>query len=418
MRSRAYPDQSLRQLEDGQVLDGTLQTYESVRTRTVEFLSFLAEFDRRKLFRQAGYPSAHQFCMQHMHMSEDQAFKHLRAARAARRFPAVLEMIADGRSNVSAITILSPRLTRADGEELLRASAGMTNAQVRMMLAERYPQPDVPTVMFALATRTPTASEIAKSVSGELASKPVEGDNSLAPNEEDLASPSVEEQVPIGAPLVAYQYTLVSPLSPASYALQCTLSASAHSKLREAQALLAPRVAQNDVSQVLEQALDALLERLNRTRKAALRKSVLRNPAENGASVRSSSGKRQRAAREVSVEAANPDTASAQSPGSKPEAGAPAPAARDPRHVPAALRRAIWQRDEGRCQFVSAAGVRCESTSYLEIDHVRPVALGGTSTLDNLRLLCRAHNQLEAEARLGREFMHAKRGGSDGADGT
>lgn len=79
------------------------------------------------------------------------------------------------------------------------------------------------------------------------------------------------------------------------------------------------------------------------------------------------------------------------------------------RRVPAEIRRAVVDRDGGQCTFVAANGHRCSSRKLLEFDHVRPVALGGRTTVDNLRLRCRAHNQLEAERTFGAEFMRRKR---------
>ena len=70
------------------------------------------------------------------------------------------------------------------------------------------------------------------------------------------------------------------------------------------------------------------------------------------------------------------------------------------RRVPAAVRRAVWRRDAGRCAFLGTSG-RCGESRGLEIDHVVPWALGGTSVPENLRLLCRAHNQSEATRLLG-----------------
>ena len=77
----------------------------------------------------------------------------------------------------------------------------------------------------------------------------------------------------------------------------------------------------------------------------------------------------------------------------------------DSRHIPAALRRAVYQRDGGRCRFVSAKGHRCESRHQLEVDHIVPVAKGGKTELSNLRLFCRAHNQLAAIDAFGLAFM-------------
>jgi hypothetical protein len=58
---------------------------------------------------------------------------------------------------------------------------------------------------------------------------------------------------------------------------------------------------------------------------------------------------------------------------------------------------------------VGETGHRCPARTKLEYDHIEPVACGGASSLDNLRLRCRAHNQLEAERAFGTEFMRHKR---------
>jgi hypothetical protein len=68
--------------------------------------------------------------------------------------------------------------------------------------------------------------------------------------------------------------------------------------------------------------------------------------------------------------------------------------ASDSRHIPAAVRRAVWQRDEGRCAFVGTRG-RCRETGFLEFHHVAPYAAGGAATVENIQR-CRAHNLYEA----------------------
>ncbi|MBI5170672.1 MAG: HNH endonuclease, partial [Candidatus Eisenbacteria bacterium] len=79
------------------------------------------------------------------------------------------------------------------------------------------------------------------------------------------------------------------------------------------------------------------------------------------------------------------------------------------RHVPAALRRAVAERDEHCCSFVSADGHRCGETRGLQIDHITPLAHGGETTEDNLRLLCAQHNRHEAAKRIGVDEVAAKR---------
>jgi hypothetical protein len=63
------------------------------------------------------------------------------------------------------------------------------------------------------------------------------------------------------------------------------------------------------------------------------------------------------------------------------------------RHCPAAVARAVFVRDGRRCTYVSPDGRRCSERRCLELDHVEPWAVGGESTIENLRLRCRAHNQ-------------------------
>ena len=66
------------------------------------------------------------------------------------------------------------------------------------------------------------------------------------------------------------------------------------------------------------------------------------------------------------------------------------------RHIPAAIRDAVFKRDNGRCTYVGRNGVRCGATIHLQIDHIRPFCQGGKHTIDNLRLLCGKHNRLAA----------------------
>jgi 5-methylcytosine-specific restriction endonuclease McrA len=72
--------------------------------------------------------------------------------------------------------------------------------------------------------------------------------------------------------------------------------------------------------------------------------------------------------------------------------------------LPVQLKRHVWQRAGGRCEFRSGDR-RCNSHYRLEIDHIKPLALGGSNELSNFRLLCRSHNGLAAILALGTEKM-------------
>ena len=71
-----------------------------------------------------------------------------------------------------------------------------------------------------------------------------------------------------------------------------------------------------------------------------------------------------------------------------------------------AVRRDVWSRDEGMCQWKMAGGGICGSTWQCELDHVVPFARGGEATADELRVLCAAHNDLAAREAYGDERMN------------
>jgi hypothetical protein len=87
------------------------------------------------------------------------------------------------------------------------------------------------------------------------------------------------------------------------------------------------------------------------------------------------------------------------------------------RHVPAAVRRAVWTRDGGRCAFVSENGRRCTERGFIEFHHTAPYAAGGEATVDSIELRCRAHNLYEGELDFGpaaRQHAKAERPSSVG----
>jgi hypothetical protein len=140
----------------------------------------------------------------------------------------------------------------------------------------------------------------------------------------------------------------VTPLAPERYKVQLTISRETHDKLRRVQALVRHTIPTGDPAAIFDRALTLLLEDLERRRCAA---------------------------------ASSPRGAR--------------PVADRSRHIPAAVRREVWQRDQGRCAFVGRHG-RCSETAFLEYHHVRPHAAGGEPTAANIELRCRAHNAYEA----------------------
>lgn len=335
------------------------------RETTAEMLAYLGEFDERKAFREDGHSSMFTYCVHELRFSEDVAYKRIRAARAARSFPSIYAGVADGRLHLSAVVVLAPHLTPANADDLLAAATHQTKANVEQIVADRFPQPDLPVRIQAIAQQAPVApidfgaacsSAVHSSCDEQDASGSVTRASQLAPG------PVVDSPNP---PVLASQPPppRVRPLAPQRYALQVTIDQATRDKLLRAQELLAHQVRAGDVGEVLDRALDALIQKLERHKFAATDRprEMSRQPSAN------------------------------------------------PRHVPAAIRRTVRERDQDRCTYVSDTGHRCAERSGLEFDHIEPIARGGRSNVENLRLRCRAHNQFEAERAFGAGFMAQKR---------
>jgi 5-methylcytosine-specific restriction endonuclease McrA len=184
----------------------------------------------------------------------------------------------------------------------------------------------------------------------------------LSPGKVETPPPSQPAPAPLALGSVGDR-SKVTTLAPQHFGVQFTMDQEAHDLLRYAQDLLGHEVPTGDVAAVFKRALQALVPQLERRKFAA--------------TDRPRSGQRRSAA--------------------------------DTRHVPAHVKRAVWERDQGRCTFVSETGNRCPARTGLQFDHVREFALGGEATVSGIRLRCRAHNQYEAERTFGVEFMRHKR---------
>jgi len=337
------------------------------RSTTAVLLAHIAEVDARRLYAPAGYSAMYHYCIRTLGFSEDMASKRIRAARVARRFPSVFDAIADGRLHVSGVSLLSSTLRNLRAKEatdLLTAAEHKTKDEILVVLAERFPQPDVATRVRALSGSS-EGSVLSLQVPGTVQVQP----SSIEPTpdppgvpdfEADLTRPEVVAPRPAIPPSVCTSPARTTPLSPGRFALQLTISAETREKMRRADDLLGRAVTPGDLAAVLDRALDALIEKLER-----------RLHFENRTSPK-------------------PPTASG-------------------RYIPAHVRRAVRRRDGDRCTYVSENGVRCEERRALELDHILPVARGGESTVANLRLRCRPHNQLEAEQVFGAGFMQQRR---------
>jgi hypothetical protein len=120
---------------------------------TAELLAYLGEVDVRGLHLGQACSSLFAFCVELLHMSESAAGKRITAARVARRFPVVLEMIARGEIHLTAVNMLAAHLTEENQMEVLGRARHRSKRDIEMLVAEIAPRPDVPSRVLPLPRR-------------------------------------------------------------------------------------------------------------------------------------------------------------------------------------------------------------------------------------------------------------------------
>ena len=323
----------LESLSDDELIAETKRLVAAEHVATAALLRSLIEIDARRLYLREGCSSLFTYCTQMLHLAEGAAYNRIEAARAARRFPAVLDALAGGLITLTTIRLLAPHLTDDNHRELIAAAQQKSKRDVELLIATINPKAPAPTIMRRAPAPPPTREPALATGSG----------HSVAP---PALTQSRAEAAP--APPASAVRGTVNVLSVNYYKLQVTISRDTHEKLRRAQDLCRHANPSGDLATLLDRALTLLLADLERRRCAA-------TPAPHASATGTSTG----------------------------------------RYVPAAVRREVWQRDQGRCAFAGTSG-RCRETAFLEFHHVEPFAEGGQATVANIQLRCKAHNLYEA----------------------
>jgi hypothetical protein len=328
------------ELSDDQLLAEVKRMVATERHATAALIRSLMELDTRRLYLAEGYSSLFTYCTQVLHLAEGAAYNRIEAARAARRFPALLDALEDGSVTMTAVRLIAPHLTADNHHRILESARHKSKTEVERLIASLDPKSDVAPVIRKL----PVVAHVV---------------DTLAATDATLNAPAQREITPAVA--VPAPRPAIVPLTLERYRIQLTISSNTHDKLRRAQAMARHMIPTGDPAEIFDRALTLLLQDLERRRCAAT-----------------------------------------------PAPRAPKDAGHGSRHIPAAVKREVWRRDEGRCAFVGRHG-RCCERGFLEFHHVQPYSAGGAATTENIQLRCRAHNEYEASLFFGADVVRDAR---------
>ena len=322
-------------------LSGLLGAGARVEARIV---AHLAEVEARRLHLLAGYSSLYDYCRKRLELSDYEAFIRIAAARVARKYPVVFEMLDRRALHLTAICEVREFLTAENHRELFEDVSGRTKLQIREVLAQRFPRADVPASVKRL--------------------------------------PALE------------------PLSPGRYRLQLTLTAEQKEKLELARDLLSHANSSGDLAVVVERALDELISRLEKERFGRAQPRPV-------AAAACAAAPAPAPAAAVAPASAARKTLTDRTPGGEIGTSEPQASERRRKHIAHQTRRDVLARGGVRCAFVGEDGQRCDARAFLQFHHRQAWARGGDDNADNLELLCSGHNRLLAEKDFGRPHIEA-----------
>jgi HNH endonuclease len=342
----ASSDSSLAGLSDNQLLAEVRRLVANERRATAALIRSLMELDARRLYLREGCSSLFTYCTQVLHLAEGAAYNRIEAARAARRFPLILDAIEDGALTLTAGRLLARHLTAANHRDVLASARHKSKREVELLISKMNPRPSTPPMIRKLPVRHQNTVDAASTVTSHTV-----GSATAEPPVADFRAPS--DNTHFGS--VGKSGAAVTPLAPERYKVQLTISRETHNMLRRVQDLLRHKLPNGDLAVIFDRALTLLLAELERRRCAATPSPRVSGPGTMGS-----------------------------------------------RHIPAGVKREVWTRDAGQCAFVGTNG-RCRETGFLEFHHVEPYAEGGRATVDNIQLRCRSHNLYEALLVFGQE---------------
>ena len=292
-------------------------------------------------------------------------------------------MLADGFVHLTAVHRLGPSLTEENHLSVLEEASHQSMAKVEEIVARLRPKPPVPSRIWRLSGQRAGAEE---------------GNGLFESGGESAGCEAEAEAVPSAS---ARKWD-VSPLAPEMYEVRFTADQETVDALKLLQELLSHKIPNGDPALIIK---DSLLLRLEQVNRQKFGKGVAKRKSKEEVEEAEGEGVAQAQAQaQVENENENEAEVKDKDPGNPPkEAPVDSAGKRPPsRYIPMEVRNAVWQRDQGRCAFMSERGRWCSARRFLEYHHIIPFAWGGETTIDNLELRCRTHNGYEGELLFGK----------------
>jgi 5-methylcytosine-specific restriction endonuclease McrA len=209
------------------------------------FLEALAEFDRRKLFRDLGHANLFMYLHKGLGLSRGAAHYRCAAAWLVQRFPEVLEPIREGRLCFTTVAVLASVVTEENLATVLPRFYGLSKKEALEVAAELKPRTVVPTrtVVTRVEPARPSVEVKAETLGGQ------------------VADPTKVHPDELWTPRTEVERTVVEPMTATASRMHVTVSREFLALLKRAKAGDSHRNPGASDEEVLTAALELLIEK-------------------------------------------------------------------------------------------------------------------------------------------------------------
>jgi hypothetical protein len=323
-------------------------------TALADFLVAVADFDRQRLWLELGYTSLFVFLHRELRLSKGAAQYRKTAAELLQRVPEIAEPLKDGHLCLTVVVELARVLTPENQKDVLPRFFHLSRQEAMEVVAELAPRPTPPLRQVTTAVRAPAPEMF--STRSPPPSTAMPADESRG-RPADLLDANSHTEGRGSSPQPRPERTVVEPVTAELRRLHITVRRAVLQKISAARDALSHSMPNATDDEIIEAGLDLILAQ------QAKRKGLVAKPRKE-------------------------------------------PRASKGDGIPAHVKRAVWARDGGCCQWKTADGGICGSTLRVQFAHRDPRARGGPPTIENVRLLCALHNEYEARLDFGDDLMN------------
>lgn len=309
-------------------------------------LEHIIEFESRKLYAEHGYPNMFTYLTKKLGYGEDSAYRRLQAARVLKRLPEVANKIECGNLNLTQLTQVEKCLNADKRQGILKSSQDTRQILEKLENCTGYETKKILAIEF---------------------NQPLQTQTHISPQKDD------------------------------SVRLEITLTHEQFKELKTAQSLLSHSCHSADLGDVIT----TLAHKFNQT-KLGNNKSVpisleSKIPKDIDSLIPAKLITGTVAEKQIDPVVVQEQRKMIISKSKSVTQGFLAARKLKRKYISMQIKRNLFKQAKYSCEYTSFNGQRCNSQYQLQIDHIQPIALGGTDSVENLRILCRTHNTFEAE---------------------